>query len=99
MRSYAKVKSIFARFLALSFLFGDEDQQPIQIAMMAAENMDKSEMILTEGCVETNSSPDGSLDKKQGNDEDKAAMWRMGKVQELRVRTCTCSHDCLPSGS
>lgn len=57
---------------------------------MAAENMpDKSEMVLTEGCVETNSSPDGasSLDKKRGNDEDKAAMWRMGKIQELRVRT------------
>lgn len=61
--------------------------------------MDKSEMVLTEGCVETNSSPDGGLDKKQGNDEDKAAMWRMGKVQELRVRIRAHVHDSLRSGS
>lgn len=41
----------------------------------------------SEGCVESNhSGMDGSVDKKRGNDEDKAAMWRMGKKQELRVR-------------
>lgn len=54
---------------------------------MAANTADKSEMVFNEGPFE-DALPENekSKDAKRGNAQDRADMYRMGKVQELRVR-------------
>lgn len=54
---------------------------------MAENTVDKSEMVINEGPFE-DALPENekSKDVKRGNAQDRADMYRMGKVQELRVR-------------
>lgn len=53
---------------------------------MAEDTVDKSRMVINEGPSE-DALPENekSRDGKRGNAQDRADMYRMGKVQELRV--------------
>lgn len=46
---------------------------------------DKSEMVINEGPFEDQLDNGKTKDAKRGNAQDRADMYRMGKVQELRV--------------
>lgn len=51
-----------------------------------AEALNKSEFVLAEQQAESSQiEMDLSHDEKQGNVADRTAMWRMGKIQELKV--------------
>lgn len=52
---------------------------------MATNVVDKSEMVFSEGPLEDHLESDKTSDGKRGNARDRADMYRMGKVQELRV--------------
>lgn len=58
----------------------------LTILEMATNMVDKSEMESSTGPVEDHLENDKSSDSKRGNAEDRADMYRMGKIQELRVR-------------
>lgn len=57
------------------------------VVTMAENTVDKSEMVINEGPFE-DALPENEKSKevKRGNAQDRADMYRMGKVQELRVR-------------
>lgn len=51
-----------------------------------AETLNKSEFVLAEEQADSSQlEMDLSHDEKQGNSDDRTAMWRMGKIQELKV--------------
>lgn len=57
------------------------------VITMAENTVNKSEMVFNEGpCEDALPENEKSKDAKRGNAQDRADMYRMGKVQELRVR-------------